>query len=333
MRQAPVGGDLLVSVARYALKRLLLTVPVLLGVSVVVFGLVHLAPGGPVRVMLGPLQSEALVEQIRHELGLDQPLYVQYAMWLFDVLQGDLGTSWTVRQGTPVTEIIADRIPLTLELSVLSMLVAILIAIPAGIISAVRQDKPADHAARVAALAGISIPDFWLGIILIMIFAVHFQMPWASGGWTSPLVDPVENLQQLLLPTITLGTAYSALIARMMRSEMLETLNQDYIRTARAMGISPREIIVKDASKNALIPVVTVIGVGLGQLMNGAILTETVFNLNGIGKLLIQAIDRRDYRVIQALILFIAVVFVFANLAVDVLYAYLDPRIRYEGRD
>jgi peptide/nickel transport system permease protein len=213
------------------------------------------------------------------------------------------------------------------------MIVANLIAIPAGIVSAVRQDKPADHAARIAALSGISIPDFWLGIILIMIFAVQFQFPWATGGWTPPWVDLVENLQQLFLPTITLGTAYSALIARMMRSEMLETLNQDYIRTARAMGIRSREVVLKDASKNALIPVVTVIGVGLGQLMNGAILTETVFNLPGIGKLLILAIDRRDYRVIQALILFISVVFVFANLAVDVLYAYLDPRIRYEGRD
>jgi peptide/nickel transport system permease protein len=252
---------------------------------------------------------------------------------MFDAIQGDFGESWTVQQGAPVSQLIMERVPLTLELSILSMAVALLIAIPAGIISAVRQDKFADHAARIAALSGISIPDFWLGIILIMIFAVQFQFSWATGGWTPPWVDPVQNLQQLFLPTITLGTAYSALIARMMRSEMLETLNQDYIRTARAMGIRSREIILKDASKNALIPVVTVIGVGLGNLMNGAILTETVFNLPGVGKLLITAIDRRDYRVIQALILFISVVFVFANLAVDVLYAYLDPRIRYEGKD
>lgn len=319
------------SMSRFVLKRLLLSVPVLLGVSVVVFALVHLAPGGPVRVMLGPLSNEELVRQIRLEMGLNRPLYVQYGMWVFDALQGDFGVSWTVQQGTPVTDIIVERIPLTLELSILSMITAVVIAIPAGIISAVRKDKPADHAARIAALSGISIPDFWLGIILIMIFAVQFSFPWATGGWTPPWVDPVANLQQLFLPVITLGTAYSALIARMMRSEMLDTLSQDYVKTARAMGISAREIVLKDASKNALIPVVTVIGVGLGQLMNGAILTETVFNLPGIGKLLILAIDRRDYRIIQALILFIASVFVFANLAVDVLYAYLDPRIRHDG--
>ncbi|WP_115891441.1 ABC transporter permease [Haloferax sp. Atlit-48N] len=316
---------------RFVLKRLLLSLPVLLGVSVVVFALVHLAPGGPVRVMLGPLSSEELVRQIRLEMGLNRPLYVQYGLWMLDAIQGDFGVSWTVQQGTPVTDIIVERIPLTVELSILSMITAILIAIPAGIISAVRKDKPADHAARVAALSGISIPDFWLGIILIMIFAVQFSFPWATGGWTPPWVDPVANLQQLFLPVITLGTAYSALIARMMRSEMLDTLSQDYVKTARAMGIGAREIVLKDASKNALIPVVTVIGVGLGQLMNGAILTETVFNLPGIGKLLILAIDRRDYRIIQALILFIASVFVFANLAVDVLYAYLDPRIRHDG--
>lgn len=319
------------SMFRFVLKRLLLSVPVLLGVSVVVFALVHLAPGGPVRVMLGPLSSEELVRQIRLEMGLNRPLYVQYGMWVFDAIQGDFGVSWTVKQGTPVTDIIVERIPLTVELSILSMITAVLIAIPAGIISAVRKDKPADHAARIAALSGISIPDFWLGIILIMIFAVQFSFPWATGGWTPPWVDPVANLQQLFLPVITLGTAYSALIARMMRSEMLDTLSQDYVKTARAMGIGAREIVLKDASKNALIPVVTVIGVGLGQLMNGAILTETVFNLPGIGKLLILAIDRRDYRIIQALILFIASVFVFANLAVDVLYAYLDPRIRHDG--
>lgn len=321
------------SMLRYVTKRLLLTVPVLIGVSLVVFGLVHLSPGGPVRVMLGPLQNEQLVSEIRAELGLDEPLYVQYGKWLFDAVQGDFGTSWTVKQGEPVTSLIAERLPLTLELSLLSMTLAVAIAIPAGIISAVRQDETADHTARIAALAGISVPNFWLGIILIMVFAVQLSQPWGTGGWTPPWVDLVENIQGLILPTIALGTAYSALIMRMMRSEMLDTLNKDYIKTARAMGIGGYEIVLKDAAKNALIPVVTVIGVGLGNLMNGAIVTETVFSLPGIGTLLITAINRRDFRVIQALILFISVVFVFANLAVDVLYAYLDPRIRYGGGD
>lgn len=316
---------------RYVAKRLLLTIPVLFGVSIIVFGLVHLSPGGPVRVMLGPLQNEQLVEQIQAELGLNEPLYMQYGKWLFDALQGDFGTSWTVKQGEPVLALIAQRLPLTLELAILSMIVAVSIALPAGIISAVRQDEAADHTARIAALAGISVPNFWLGIILIMIFAVQFSVPWGTGGWTPPGEDLVTNIQGLILPTIALGTAYSALIMRMMRSEMLDTLNKDYIMTARAMGIGTREIVLKDAAKNALIPVVTVIGVGLGNLMNGAIVTETVFSLPGIGTLLITAINRRDFRVIQALILFISVVFVFANLAVDVLYAYLDPRIRYGG--
>lgn len=319
------------STARYTLKRLLLTIPVLFGVSIIVFGLVHLAPGGPVRVMLGQLQTETLVNQIRTELGLNKPLYVQYGTWLWEILHGDLGTSWTVKQGAPVSQLILNRLPLTVELSLLSMVVALLIAIPAGIISAVRQNKLIDHAARIAALSGISIPDFWLGILLILIFGVYFSFPWAAGGWVPPWEDLSANLQHMLLPVITLGTAYSALIARMMRSEMLDTLNQDYIRTARAMGLSSRAVVLKDASKNALIPVVTVIGVGLGQLMNGAILTETVFSLPGVGRLFIVAITRRDYQVIQALVLFIAVVFVFANLAVDILYAYLDPRIRYGG--
>jgi len=248
-------------------------------------------------------------------------------------MHGDFGTSWTVKQGEPVLSLIADRLPLTLELSILSMILAVGIAIPAGIISAVKQDEAADHSARIAALAGISVPNFWLGIILIMIFAVHFSQPWGTGGWVPPWEDPVANIQNLILPTIALGTAYSALIMRMMRSEMLDTMNKDYIKTARAMGIGNREIVLKDAAKNALIPVVAVIGVGLGNLMNGAIVTETVFTLPGIGTLLITAINRRDFRVIQSLILFISVVFVFANLAVDILYAYLDPRIRYGGGD
>ncbi|WP_190303818.1 MULTISPECIES: ABC transporter permease [unclassified Haladaptatus] len=319
--------------ARYVLKRGLLAIPVLFGVSIVVFGMVHIAPGGPVRLLLGPLQDEALVAKIRQNLGLDQPMYVQYWLWITKVVQGNLGTSLTIQPGTPVTKLIADRLPLTIELAVFGQLLAVLIGIPAGIIGALRQNKPTDHVARIGALAGISIPDFWLGVVLIMVFGVFFQFKWATGGWVPLWQDPVSNLKHILLPTIALGTAHAAIIQRMTRSEMLETINQDYIRTARAMGIKKYEIIFKDATRNALIPVVTVIGTGFGGLMNGAVLTESVFSLPGVGRLLILAISRRDYRVIQALVLFIAIVFVFMNLAVDVLYAYLDPRIRQEGQN
>lgn len=319
------------SLWRYVLKRLLLIVPVLFGVSVLIFGMMHIAPGGPAAVLLGPLQNEAIIQEIRTNLGLNQPFYVQYWRWASSAIQGDLGNSWTVQQGTPVTELISERLLLTFELALLSELLAVSIGIPAGIIGAVYQNRSADHLSRIGALAGISIPNFWLGIVLIMVFGVTLGFEWGIGGWVSPFDDLVTNLQNLVLPVIALGTAHAAIIQRMTRSEMLETLNQDYVRTARAMGISEREVILKDATKNALIPVVTVIGISIGGLLNGAVLTETVFNLPGLGKLLILAISRRDYRVIQALILFIACVFVFANLAVDILYAYLNPRIREGG--
>lgn len=319
------------SLWRYVLKRLLLIVPVLFGVSVLIFGMMHLAPGGPAAVLLGPLQNEEIIREIRQNLGLNQPFYVQYWRWASSAIQGDLGNSWTVQQGTPVTTLISERLLLTFELALLSEILAVSIGIPAGIIGAVYQNRSADHLSRIGALAGISIPNFWLGIVLIMVFGVTLGFEWGIGGWVSPFDDLVSNLQNLLLPVIALGTAHAAIIQRMTRSEMLETLNQDYVRTARAMGISEREVILKDATKNALIPVVTVIGISIGGLLNGAVLTETVFNLPGLGKLLILAISRRDYRVIQALILFIACVFVFANLAVDIMYAYLNPRIREGG--
>lgn len=319
------------SVLRYVLKRLLLIIPVLFGVSLAVFAMLHLAPGGPAAVLLGPLQNEQIVQEVRKQLGLTKPFYVQYWLWVSSAVQGDLGSSWTVQQGTPVVTLIKERLLLTLELALLAQLLAVLIGIPAGIIGAVRQNKPADHLSRVGALAGISIPNFWLGVVLIMVFGVYLGVDWGTGGWVSPFEDPVANLQNLFLPVVALGTARAAIIQRMTRSEMLETLNQDYVRTARAMGIGEREVVLKDATKNALIPVVTVIGIGIGGLLNGAVLTETVFNLPGLGRLFITAIARRDFQVIRAIVLFIACVFVFANLTVDILYAYLNPKIREEG--
>lgn len=317
---------------KYIIKRLLLAVPTLVGVSIIIFGMMYLSPGGPVDVMLGPTAaSQEMVESVRAELHLDEPLYMQYARWIGDVIQGDLGNSWTITQGTQVNELITNRLPLTTELAFLSLLLAISIGIPAGVIGAVYQDQLADHLTRIVALTGISIPNFWLGIMFIVVFAVEFQFEWAAGGWVSPLEDPVSNLQNLVLPTIALGTAVSATIARMMRSEMLDTLGADYITTARAMGVPRWRVILNDGVKNAFIPVLTVIGFALAGLMNGAVLTETVFNLPGVGKLLILAINRRDYRIVQGVVLFIAFVYVFVNILVDVLYAYFDPRIRLGG--
>jgi len=320
------------SLVRYTLKRILWAIPVLFGVSLVVFLLVHLAPGGPVRLMLGPNQDPELVEAIRQDLNLDEPLWKQYLLWVSDAVQGDFGRSWTVSAGEPVLGVIWSRIPLTLELMFLSMVVANLIAIPAGVISAVKQDEALDHVARVAALIGVAIPDFWLGITLILIFGVTFQIEWAVGGYVPFFEDPVQNLKFMIFPVITLGTAFSALIARMTRSEMADVLSTDYIRTARAMGINYREIVAKDALKNAFIPVLTVIGVGVGHLMSGAIITEVIFNLPGMGRLFIVAINRRDYTIIQGLVMFVSFSFILINLTVDIAYAYLDPRIRYEGR-
>jgi len=317
---------------KYIVKRLLLAIPTLLGVSIIIFGMMYLAPGGPIDVMLGPhAASQEMINSLRAELNLDKPLHVQYFAWLGDVLRGDLGNSWTITQGTAVRELIVNRLPLTTELAILSLTLAVSIGVPAGIVGAVYQDQLADHFTRIAALTGISVPNFWLGIMFIVVFAVEFQFKWAAGGWVPPWQDPVANLQNLLLPTIALGTAVSSLIARMMRSEMLDTLGADYIRTARAMGVPRWRVILTDAVKNAFIPVLTVIGFALAGLMNGAVLTETVFNLPGVGKLLILAIDRRDYRIVQGVILFIAFVYVFVNIIVDVLYAYLDPRIRLGG--
>jgi peptide/nickel transport system permease protein len=319
---------------RYALKRLLQAIPTLLGVSVLVFMLIHIAPGSPVRIIAGQTQDPELIADLREQLWLDRPLHIQYLHWLDRaVFHFDLGNSFTVQSGTPVTDLLLQRLPVTLQLTVMSMAVAIAIAVPAGIVSAVKQDELSDHVARVIALTGISIPDFYLGILLIVLFAVYFTFPWATGGYTPPGEDLTDNLLRMSLPAITLGTAYSAIVMRMMRSSMLDVLNKEYIQVARAMGVGDLRVVLVDATKNALIPVVTVIGLALGRLLNGAVLTETVFRMPGVGRLVITSVFRRDYPVIQGVVLFIAVIYVFANLAVDLTYAYLNPRIRYGGEE
>lgn len=318
----------------YIFKRLLLAIPTLLAASVIIFLLIHLAPGGPVRVMLGPMQDPALIERLRHQLGLDLPLWQQYLRWLGNVLQGDLGISVTIQRGAPVADLLKERYAVTLELAFLSMIVALLIAFPTGIISALRQNKLADHVSRIIALAGLSIPNFFLGIVLILGIGVYLQQPWATGGFVRLSESVPENLRQMLLPSLALGTAYAAIVMRMLRSSMLDVKGQDFVRTANAMGIRSSSIIRNDMVKNALIPVITVIGLSVGYLLGGAIVTETVFRLPGVGSLIIIGVNRRDFAVIQGVVLTIVVIRIVVNLITDLTYSIVDPRIRYgeEGR-
>lgn len=313
----------------YILKRILLVIPTLFVASVIIFLLIHIAPGGPVRVMLGPMQDPVLVEKLRHQLGLDLPLHEQYIRWIKKALTGDLGISVTIQRGSLVTELIAQRYVVTLELATLSLIIALIIAIPTGIISALRQNRVSDHISRIIALLGVSIPNFFLGIVLILIFGVYLLKPWGAGGFV-PLTESITgNLLRMILPAIALGTAYSAVVMRMMRSAMLDVMSQDFVRTAWAMGIGWGSILRRDIVKNALIPVVTVMGNSFGYLLGGSIVTETVFRLPGMGNLVITGVFRRDFPVIQGIVLTIVLMRIVVNLIVDLLYSYLDPRIRY----
>lgn len=320
--------------ARYTVKRVLLTVPVLLGISAVVFLLVKITPGDPVSVMLPPqLRTPENVAALRARLGLDQPIHVQYATWVYHAAQGDLGRSYIT--GQPVTEMVLDRVWPTLQLTLVAMAVALLIAVPMGILSAVYKDSAIDHAARVVAFAGISVPSFWLGIVVILVFALFWQ-GWfgtqliPAGGYAAPS-DGLRNwLRHVLPPGITLGVGFAALTTRLTRAAMIEALGKEYIETARSKGVKEQVVVLVHGFRNALIPVVTVIGLQLGFLMNGAVVVEQVFQWPGIGRLLYQAVLEQDMPLIQGIVLFVATVFVLLNLAVDLLYGYLDPRIVYE---
>ncbi|MDQ7800723.1 MAG: ABC transporter permease [Armatimonadota bacterium] len=304
---------------RYVLKRVLLALPVLLGVSVVVFVAIRLIPGDPAQIMAGQAATEEVVRQIRQSLGLDQPLPVQYLYFLRNVVRGDLGRS--LFNGAPVVEELGQRFPRTVRLALASIVVASLIGVPAGILAATRHLSWLDTLVMLVALVGVSMPVFWLGLNLILVFSVRLQWLPAFG---------YETWRHLLLPSVTLGAASAAIVARMTRSSMLEVLGQDYIRTARAKGLAERVVVNRHALRNALIPVVTVLGLQLGTLLSGAVLTETVFAWPGIGRLLVDAVLARDYPIIQGATLLIAATFVALNLAVDLLYGLLDPRIRYE---
>lgn len=303
----------------YLAKRIMLAFPVLLGVSIVVFVMIRLIPGDPAELMAGQAATREVVQTIRESLGLDRPLVIQYAYFLRNAVRGDLGKS--LFNGEPVREELAQRFPRTLRLALASIAVALLIGVPAGIVSASRQLSWIDSLVMVAALAGVSMPVFWLGLNLILIFAVRLHWLPAIGH---------ETWKHLLLPSITLGAASAAIIARMTRSSMLEVLRQDYVRTARAKGVAEQTVIGRHALRNALIPVVTVVGLQFGTLLSGAVLTESVFAWPGVGRLLVDAVLARDYPIIQGTVLLIATTFVLLNVVVDTAYAVLDPRIRYE---
>jgi len=304
---------------RYLVRRLLLTVPVLVGVATLVFALIHLVPGDPAQSMLGEGASEDEVVQLRHRLGLDRPLFEQYRAFLTGLVRGDLGTSF--RYGTPVTREIRDRLLRTMQLAVAAMGVAILIAIPLGIAAAVFRGKWIDHAAMTLALVGISMPNFWLGPLLAILFAVYL-------GWLP--VAGTGTVWHLVLPAITLGAALAAILARMTRASLLEELRELYVVAARARGLSRLRAVVRHAFRNSLIPIVTIIGLQFGAVLTGTIITETIFAWPGVGRLLIQAITFRDYPLVQGCILFISLTYVGMNLLTDLTYGILDPRIRYD---
>jgi peptide/nickel transport system permease protein len=300
----------------------------LVGLTVLIFLMLRLIPGTVVEQMIGAdaIVSPAMVAELRRFFGLDQPWYVQYARWIGELAQGHLGTSW--RTGKPVLQLILERLPVSIELTALAVSFALVLGIPAGIISAAKRDRAIDNVTRVGTLLGLSIPVFWQGTMLILFFSIYLRwMP--PVVWVDFFTDPRRNLTIMALPAICLGTASAANIARITRACMLDVLRSDYVRTAAAKGMTPRLVVLKHALKNALIPVVTVAGLQIGILLGGTVVIEEVFTLPGVGRLVLWAIYQRDYPLTQSTILFIAVMFMTINLAVDVLYGYLDPRIRY----
>ena len=313
---------------RYVLLRTLSIVPALLGVSVAVFLLVRLIPGTVVDQMVGTegSYSEESMRALRAFFGLDAPIHVQYARWLGAVLRGDLGTSW--RTGLPVVQMIVSRLEVTVELTLAAMLVALAAGVPLGMLSARRENTTLDHLVRLVSLFSLSIPVFWQATMLILAFSLWLQ--WAPPvDFVSLARDPLRNLAIITLPGVALGTAVAAVFMRMTRSSLLEVMRQDYIRTARAKGASESSVNYRHALKNAILPVITVIGIEAAFLIGGLIVTETVFNIPGVARFLVEALRWRDYPIVQNLVMLIAVVVVVANFTVDMLYAAIDPRIRY----
>lgn len=310
----------------YIARRLLLMIPVIVMVALLTFLLIRLIPGDPAGQMLGLDATMQEIEEVRQEMGLDQPLYKQFLIWAGNVIKGDLGHSIFLNQ--PVSTAIVEHLECTISLALLALTYSVLVAVPIGVIAAVKQNAWQDKLVMSFALFGVSAPSFWLGLMAIFIFAVY--LGWFPSQGYEMLADGFRQwLWFIILPALSLGIQTAALIARMTRSSMLEVLRQDYIRTARAKGLKENRVIFKHALKNGLIPVLTVVGMTLGQLLGGAVITETVFSLPGIGQLVITAIKNRDYPMVQGVIMFIAVIYVCANLLVDILYGWFDPRIKY----
>jgi peptide/nickel transport system permease protein len=296
--------------------------------SLVVFAGVRALPGDPALALGGEERDPAVLAEIRHKYGLDEPVPVQYGKWLWLALQGDLGTD---SRQLSVSHTIVTRIPITLELAGLAILIGMLIGIPAGVIAAVRRGKGSDYAATSGALVGLSVPHFWLGLMLIIVFAVNLHW-FPAGGYVPLREDPVANLHHMLLPAIVLGTGLSAVLMRQMRSSMLDSLSADYVRTARAKGLPERRVVGVHALRNSLITITTVIGLQLGALISGAVITEQIFGIAGFGRLTVDAVNQRDYALLQGVVLIAAAGYVVVNLGVDVVYSLLNPRIRVSGK-
>ncbi len=315
---------------QYILKRLLLMIPTLFGVAVFIFLLLRVVPGDIVELKYagaGVYAPKEVLARERAQLGLDKPIWQQFVSWMWGMVRLDFGTSmWT---GQPITHEIAIRLELSIELALMATFIAVLISVPLGTLAAVKQDTWIDYCVRIFSIAGLAIPSFWLGILIILAFIIYFR--WLPPlTFTSLWVDPKANLMQLIWPALAVGYRYSAVATRMTRSAILEVMREDYIRTARAKGLWEGAVIIRHALKNALLPVITVIGLEFAFLVGGLVVTEQVFNLNGIGKLLVEAISQRDYTMVQSLVLLTAFVFIFVNFIIDLINAFVDPRIRYQ---
>jgi len=310
----------------FFIRRLVTLVPTLVFVSMLIFGLQQLLPGDPAQILAGEDQNPELIAQLRAQMHLDEPLPVQYGYWMAGVLQGDLGAS--ARTGQPVLELILQKLPVTLQLALLSMAIALLIALPAGVISAVRRGSVWDHSATVLGLSGLSMPNFWLGILMILLFSV--ELGWLpASGYVSPFENLGENMAAMIMPAFVLGTGIAAVLMRHTRSSMLQVLAADYVRTARAKGLRERVVVIKHALRNALTPVITLGALELGTLLSGAVLTEQVFTIPGFGKLIIDAVFNRDYAVVQGVVLVTATAYILLNLLADMAYFVFNPRLRH----